>query len=524
MSYEAMLAVLSSELEKIRPITETPVPNRYTPDALTNAEDAIRDEKEKDKKEDDKYREEHKEVEEDEDNDNSNATDNDSSGTSGNTDTGDNDKSVAETNNELANFGAGASDNNDLANDMNNPDVSNAQLDAKLSELTLYERMTFQFIRSEYGSPSGSDSNLCPNCSGTADAADAAIIDNEVTKTERTEPFGSTNNNSGGGDAGGFGGDMGGGDFGGDFGGDMGGGYDFGNMSFKATFGVGTESIGMSGSDLEDGIDFAADRAKEIAYMAKSILSFGEKAFHFISKTTTTALHKIGHAVESNLLKIRHASKFYEYKLKTVAPLIQDAKLAEFSTEAFTAKDWVTVVGDCHEIYKLLCNISKQMTCPYDKFSEVIDLYKAAFAKINVDIMNKVPSACLKELYARRQNASLVELGYNPRDMFNILRHLEQLADISDNDAMGKITKAIQGYGKVLDLENKTLIKKLKDTNNVPEELQKKKNFVEMDTKKYDFLISVIEVYVDLTTRLVDDVHDVCYLYEKSIIPEYIRG
>jgi len=522
MSYEAMLAVLSSELEEIRPITETPVPNKYTPDALTNAEDAIRDEKKKDKKEDDKYREEHKEIEE-EDDDNSNATDNDSSGTSDNADTGDNDKSVAETNNELANFGASASDNNGLANDMNNPDVSNAQLDAKLSELTLYERMTFQFIRSEYGSPSGSDSNLCPNCGGTADAADAAIIDNEVTKTERTEPFGSTNNNSGGGgDAGGFGGDMGGGDFGGDFGGDMGG--DFGNMSFRATFGVGTESMGVDSDNLDEGIEFAANRAKEIAYMAKSILTFGEKAFHFISKTATTALHKIGHAVESNLLKIRHVSKFYEYKLKTIAPLIQNDKLAEFNVEAFTAKDWVTVVGECHEIYKLLCNVSKQMTCPYRKFGEVIDQYKAVFSKINVNIMNKVPSACLQGLYSKRQNASLAELGYNPRDMFNILRHMEQLADISDKDAMGRITKAIESYGKVLKLENKTLMDKTKDANEIPKALQQKKNFVELDTKKYDFLVSVIEVYTDLTTRLVDDIHDVCYQYEKSIIPEYIRG
>lgn len=522
MSYEAMLAVLSSELEKIRPLTETPAPNKYTPDALTNAEDAIRDEKEKDKKEDDKYREEHKEVEE-EDNDNSNATDNDSSGTSDNTDTGNNDKGVAETNNELSNFGPDASNNSDLANDMNNPNVSNAQLDAKLSELTLYERMTFQFIRSEYGSPSGSDSNLCPNCSGTADAADAAIIDNEVTKTERTEPFGTVNNNnSGGSDGGDFGGDMGGGDFGGDFGGDMGG--DFGNMSFKAAFGIGTESMGINSDNLDEGIDFVANRAKEVAYMTKSILDFSEKAFHFISKTATTALHKIGHAVESNLLKIRHVSKFYEYKLKAIAPLVQNDKLAEFNVEAFNSKDWVTIESNCHEIYKLLCDVSKQMTCPYRKFGEVTDQYKAAFAKINVNIMNKVPSACLKNLYDKRQNASLAELGYNPRDMFNILRHLEQLADISDNDAMNKITRAIQSYGKVLNLENKTLVAKLKKANEVPKELQQKKLFVELDTKKYDFLVSVIEVYTDLTTRLVDDIHAVCYQYETSIIPEYIRG
>jgi hypothetical protein len=164
------------------------------------------------------------------------------------------------------------------------------------------------------------------------------------------------------------------------------------------------------------------------------------------------------------------------------------------------------------------------MACPYRKFGEVIDQYKAVFSKINVNIMNKVPSACLQNLYSKRQNASLAELGYNPRDMFNILRHMEQLADISDNDAMGRITKAIESYGKVLKLENKTLMEKTKNADEIPQALQQKKNFVELDTKKYDFLVSVIEVYTDLTTRLVDDIHDVCYQYEKSIIPEYIRG
>ena len=60
MSYEAMIALLSEELENIKPITETPVPSssKHNPNELTEAEDEI-SEKEKDENEkDDEYREE----------------------------------------------------------------------------------------------------------------------------------------------------------------------------------------------------------------------------------------------------------------------------------------------------------------------------------------------------------------------------------------------------------------------------------------------------------------------------------
>ena len=175
MSYEAMIALLSEELENIKPITETPVPSssKHNPNELTEAEDEI-SEKEKDENEkDDEYREEHNESEEEED---TGETDNSDLGLPEDTE-GEEDATQKE-----------------VSKDMDNTDISEEELDAKMAKMSFYQQLTMTYIKAEYGSPSGSNSSSCPSCAGTADAADAAIVDNDVTKTERTEPFGEVDN------------------------------------------------------------------------------------------------------------------------------------------------------------------------------------------------------------------------------------------------------------------------------------------------------------------------------------------
>ena len=479
MSYEAMIALLSEELENIKPITETPVPSssKHNPNELTEAEDEI-SEKEKDENEkDDEYREEHNESEEEED---TGETDNSDLGLPEDTE-GEEDATQKE-----------------VSKDMDNADISEEELDAKMAKMSFYQQLTMTYIKAEYGSPSGSNSSICPNCAGNADAADAAIVDNDVTKTERTEPFGEVDNSgSGGGD---YGSDMGGGDE-----------YDFGDSAFQFKYQPGEE-------DFRDFLDEVGKTIKEIGVMVGATAKAGERLFHFASKTLVGVTRKLEQVIERNFIKIRHVSKFYEYKFKPILKLINEKDAEEISLEAFTAKEWINLQQGCNEVYKLLVGMKKQLLSSEKDFPKVVKAYTDVFSKLGVNINENTPSGCLSKLYDHRANSSLAELGYNKRDLLALIRHLGELGNIADKDALKGIKDVVVSYGKLLRNESAKTSKAGDD-----KKAKQMAVITEVNAKKFDFLTKVVDVYCDLTSKLVDDLYRVCYEYEKSVIPKYLK-
>ena len=473
MSYEAMIALLSEELENIKPITETPVPSssKHNPNELTEAEDEI-SEKEKDENEkDDEYREEHNESEEEED---TGETDNSDLGLPEDTE-GEEDATQKE-----------------VSKDMDNADISEEELDAKMAKMSFYQQLTMTYIKAEYGSPSGSNSSSCPSCAGNEDAADAAIVDNDVTDAERTEPFGEVDNSSSSG--------------GSDYGSDMGGGddYDFGDSAFQFKYQPGEEDL--------------ANTAKEIGALIGGTLKASERVFHFASKTLVGVTHKLVHTVERTFIKVRHVAKFYEYKFKPILKLISDDAVSEVTTEAFYANTWIAAQRCCGEVYKLLTGIDKQLSASEKDFPRIIKAYSNAFSEAEIDINENTPSSCLSKLYDRRANSNLAELGYNKRDLLTLIRHLQVLGEISESDSLKPVRNILVKYGKLLRKESRRISKET-DADTAKQMLA----IVEFNTKKYNFLARVVDVYCDLTSKLVDDLYKVCYEYEKSIIPRYLK-
>lgn len=476
MSYEAMIALLSEELENIKPITETPVPSssKHNPNELTEAEDEI-SEKEKDENEkDDEYREEHNESEEEED-----------TGETDNSDLG-----LPEDTEEDAT-------QKEVSKDMDNADISEEELDAKMAKMSFYQQLTMTYIKAEYGSPSGSNSSSCPNCAGNADAADAAIVDNDVTKTERTEPFGEVDNSG-----------SGGGDYGSDMGGDE---YDFGDSAFQFRYQPGEE-------DFRQFLDEVGKTVKEIGTMVGATAKAGERLFHFASKALVNVAHKVEQIVERNFIKIRHVSKFYEYKFKPILKLINEKDAESISLEAFTAKQWINLQQGCNEVYKLLVGMKKQLLSSEKDFPKIVKAYTDVFSKLEININENTPSGCLSKLYDHRANSSLAELGYNKRDLLALIRHLGELGNIADKDSLKSIKDVVVSYGKLLRQESAK-------TTKAGDNKQGKQMAIitEVNAKKFDFLTKVVEVYCDLTSKLVDDLYRVCYEYEKSVIPKYLK-
>ena len=446
MSYEAMIALLSEELENIKPITETPVPSssKHNPNELTEAEDEI-SEKEKDENEkDDEYREEHNESEEEED---TGETDNSDLGLPEDTEGGED------------------ATQKEVSKDMDNADISEEELDAKMAKMSFYQH---------------------------------AIVDNDVTKTERTEPFGEVDNSgSGGGD---YGSDMGGGDE-----------YDFGDSAFQFRYQPGEE-------DFRDFLDEVGKTIKEIGVMVGATAKAGERLFHFASKTLVGVTRKLEQVVERNFIKIRHVSKFYEYKFKPILKLINEKDAEEISLEAFTAKEWINLQQGCNEVYKLLVGMKKQLLSSEKDFPKVVKAYTDVFSKLGVNINENTPSGCLSKLYDHRANSSLAELGYNKRDLLALIRHLGELGNIADKDALKGIKDVVVSYGKLLRNESAKTSKAGDD-----KKAKQMAVITEVNAKKFDFLTKVVDVYCDLTSKLVDDLYRVCYEYEKSVIPKYLK-
>lgn len=457
MSREIMLAILEEELnvdenKPIQPLTETPA-KVYKPKNLTEAEDEIQEKETTEEDKDEEYREEHNPEDESE-----------------------------ETPDETV----------DSIGDMNNSDE---ELDDKLMKFTVYQLLTTQFLKMEYGTPSGSDS-FCPTC-GTEDAADAAIIDNEISPAKRTEPFGSTDSNSGG--------------------------SDFGSSSDSG--GEGDDDFGMDFSfyyKQRVALEHCVPGTENFVRTFTGLFKFGEKIFHTVAQQFTRLTRLVLRVGEHNLVKVRYMAKFYQFKFSKLINFIDDEALSKINVEVWKADDWSKIKDNCHEIYKLLANMENQLSVKSGKFKDVKANYEKAFSKIKVNITDTDSKNNTHDLYKLREGGSLSELGYNKENVVSMFRQLEELGEIVGTEAMGKINVALKQ--SLLHIKAETVrIKALQEVKPNDAKLKHEMDMLTAYNLRYTYLSNCVNTYVMITDQLTTDLYKISKAFETSIIPKYVR-
>lgn len=456
MSREIMLAILEEELnvdenKPIQPLTETPA-KVYKPKNLTDAEDEIQEKETTEEDKDEEYREEHNPEDE-------------SDGTP--------DETV------------------DAIGDINNSDE---ELDDKLMKFTVYQLLTTQFLKMEYGTPSGSDS-FCPTC-GTEDAADAAIIDNEISPAKRTEPFGSTDGSSGGSD---FGSSDSGGEDDDDFG-----------MDFSFYY------------KQRVALEHCIPGTENFVRTFTGLFKFGEKIFHTVAKQFTRLTRLVLRIGEHNLVKVRYMAKFYQFKFSKLINFIDDEVLSKINVEVWKADDWSKIKDNCHVIYKLLEDMENQLAVKSGKFKDVKSNYEKAFSKINVNITDTNSKNNTHDLYKLREGGSLSTLGYSKENVVSMFRQLEELGEIVGMEAMGKINVALKKSMLYIKAET-TRIKTLQEAKPNDAKLKQEMDMLTAYNLRYTYLSNCANTYAMITDQLTTDLYKISKAFETSIIPEYVR-
>lgn len=452
MSREIMLAILEEELtvdenKPIQPLTETPA-KVYKPKNLTEAEDEIQEKETTEEDKDEEYREEH---------------------------------NPEETPDETV----------DSIGDMNNSDE---ELDDKLMKFTVYQLLTTQFLKMEYGTPSGSDS-FCPTC-GTEDAADAAIIDNEISPAKRTEPFGSTDGSSGG--------------------------SDFGSSSDS---GEGDDDFDMDFSfyyKQRVALEHCIPGTENFVRTFTGLFKFGEKIFHTVAQQFTRLTRLVLRVGEHNLVKVRYMAKFYQFKFSKLINFIDDEALAKIDVEVWKADDWSKIKDNCHAIYKLLTEMENQLAVKSGKFKDVKANYEKAFSKIKVSITDTESKNNAHDLYKLREGGSLSELGYSKENVVRMFRQLEELGEIVGMEAMSKINAALKK--SMLHIKTETVrIKTLQETKPNDAKLKQEMDMLTAYNLRYTYLSNCANTYVMITDQLTTDLYKISKAFETSIIPKYVR-
>ena len=455
MSRETMLSILEEELgadenKPIQPLTETPA-KVYKPKNLTEAEDEIQERDDKEETKDEEYREEHNPEEDD---------------TDTNTD--------------------------EVIDSIGDVNTSDAELDDKLMQFTVYQLLSTRFLKMEYGSPSGSDS-FCPTC-GNEDAADSAIIDNEISVVERTEPFGETEGEVSGGAT-----DTGEGDLG-----------DDSDMDFSFYY------------QQRIALEHCIPGTENFVRTLSGLFNFGEKIFHTIAQQATRLTRSILRIGEHNFVRVRYMAKFYQFKLDKLINFIDDDALSGIKVNAWRAEDWTKIKEGCTHIYELCKNVEKHLAVKPGKFKEVKANYEKAFSEINVKMSDESTKHNTHDLYKLRVGGTLSDLGYDRANVVAMFRQLEELGEIVGMTAMKEINAALKKATLYVKTET-TRLQALQKAKPNDATLKAEMDKLTAYNLRYSYLSNCINTYVMITDQLTTDLYKISKAFETSIIPKYVR-
>ena len=395
----------------------------------------------------------------------------------------------------------------------------------------------------DYGTPAGSDSASCPECGPSyEDAADAAIIDAEITPTAPTVDPNKKPMNPSGGDSGGFGGGSSGDD-------DMFGDDDFSfmaNVDTLLTFTSLCNKIAKSNDNLtyleytlgcqllkkesfipaqENWDDYTVarkvtlrtiflDLCQSAAHYApllfKGLLKIINSTKRFIVKSATK-LQRVFHELSDNSEKL---CEFWQIKMKKYILKANVEKLESAELLGFEFSDWVTVVKTCLRILETVDKSANSLVASSDA--------DAMMTKIVEDIQSigiKTSSTGTKtdntELMEKWTKGSVIELGFNPRVMSGCMNYIAQIVSVLGKDDSA-IHKALM---KVVE-KTESVLQGIKDNKEVGDDTKKLSYQILQADVAVRYLTTIVTTVQKLLNRCVKQVYLICKKYEAAMIPE----
>ena len=528
----ALFDLENKENEKIQSFSETPAVS-VKPKEVTEAEDEIKDVEDTDKEDDKQYREEHNDA------DTSEEADAEAS-----SDTGDSESSDEDAESEDDDSTASISE--DLNATDEDDDNDKSKLAKMFDRMSVNEILHYRMITMEYGTQAGSADPGCIGCSrGTADAADAVIIDSEIEPADSTEP------DTGEGDDSGEGGDtddMGGSDdslggldeaagAGGEGGGDTGGSED--NAGAGAADTSGGDNAGTQGTEslyaklscvyddyrpkklrryrlgLEEYVPTLHDPSsvdygiggffKDIGSVisdASSAVVKGVKATIPVIKKCANRLGILGKRAGKELATIKTLAKFYRWKLKKYLSYINEDKLKTMKIEAFPGKVWSALSRSCADISKQLDAIDGPKLDGPD-FRKIQSILIVKFKKIGINIAASDSANKFAGLNKLRRGGTIYQLGYGPDAVVGYFKELEYLGEIASPERAKHFADMFSSL-----------------KNSITKLVSSDKKGSEIHAARFSFVSMCRETLVGVCGELVSDLEHVASSYEVCMDTE----
>lgn len=377
-------------------------------------------------------------------------------------------------------------------------------LDAAMRMMSRYQLATIRFTpryAMEYGSPSGSDSQTgigeIGGCPGCGDAADAAIIDAEITPSD-----GSGDNDEAGGDMGDMGGDLGGGEDEGDLGlGEELRAYFQARQHFDKL----TEyQVGNEG--LWNGIKWVG---KAVYYVFLKTVKFSRRVWKGLRNNYILTNKRCG-----------VVAKFWNFKLNGNLDEVDMDRLQGYEVEAFPLQVWLDVCRLTLDANDLVTSAERLV---FDAAEPDLPNSLRSFQErmkregVIIDVArNKVN---MDELLDKRRFESVTTLGYSKSQIPNVIRYVEEIGKrIPKNDRLpaaaivDKVTKRIANEAARLsnDVEKGELTQR-------SDEYKKRMDRIVTYAVRLDFILSTQSFAGVMLAKLADDAQKVFSKYEDAM-------
>jgi len=504
---ETFFSVDKDEEQNIQSFSETPAKPTKAKD-LTETEDEVQQIHEQTKEEDKEYRDEH-------------TPEDDTAGGLDDTLGGD-----------LGDTGeAAATDTSDetIPNEDQMTDGSEIA-EESLLKMNEYEIRMTKIIPSkylEYATSSGPDVvGGCAGCSkGNEDAADAAIIDAEITPVEKTVP----NNPDNGSDNSGGSSDFGGGDM-----------EPPSDDSFSFYYKQYTDAtrhlayiVAQEGMFSDAISNILGTTSNLVGTVAKGAGVVTDELVHKILPAAFGVAKKAGAILAGAYTAVRNTIsrilvnkslllKVWNTKIKLYLKKVSTERLAKIKIQAFSREDLIKIGKITIDIHDTLVKNGDKITDIKlsDKLvSDIIQQLKAI--GIVVDVINDKIS--LAKYYESRKIGSIMDLGYSPE-------HIEECIlwciDVSKRIRTKDQSPMLAGFVKIQGFfksRNNAFVKNAANDKLSPEKRKQDIGIYVSSELKVKFGADVSRIVYKIWNELIAQMLDICEKYEKALIPEVIH-
>lgn len=355
------------------------------------------------------------------------------------------------------------------------------------------QRLMYRFYpQLEYGTPSGID-NKPVGCPGCSDAADAAIIDAEITPSDGS-----------------------GEDEGGTTGGDELGGEPETDLSEDITMFL------QSLNNFERAVDYRVGNES----LVEALISVGKFLSDVFIRVTKYARRTWKYVRDKHLLtynRLTLAQKFWTFKLKNNLDKVDPERISTYEIEAFPYDVWVEACKSALSAFDMTLNAERIV---FD--SAAVDTTTAMrsfadrLANLGVTINISKNRLELDDLLDKRVHASILELGYGKSHIPNLLRYFSEISDRVKPGANGQQAKAELIVSKLLkEVTNKaSQLSAAVDSGDLTKnsaEYQLQMQRLMSYTVRLDFILSLQRYSALIFNRLTTDAQRVFSKYEDSM-------